>query len=61
MSWSVKFNTGNLQVIDERRGSSTVVSYEYCHKNMQLSVHEQAILLNDLYIHDFRLLLLKCI
>ena len=43
MTWSLKFNTGNLQVINERRGSSTVVSYEYCHKNIQLSVCEIAI------------------
>jgi hypothetical protein len=43
MSWSVKFNTGNLQVMNERRWSSTVVSYEYCHKNIQLSVYETAI------------------
>jgi hypothetical protein len=94
MSRSVKFSTGNLQAINDRHGSSTLVSYDYCHKNIQLSVCETAILeqnsqnfaytihivlffcsfwlrpmlvslhshlFNDLYIHDFRLLLLKYI
>ena len=56
MTWPVKFNTGNLQVINERNGSSTVVSYEYCHNFQyvkQLFLSRNLKLLCLLYIYIY--------